>query len=89
MKRGWRATVSTRSDFVVRSHGWLLADRQDYATEAKEWAELIADNRIAELSQNWIFANYYKDRSICNLFQELCFLRRQYKWRNKYGTKVA
>jgi hypothetical protein len=64
LKRGWRATVSTRSGFVVRSHGRLLADRQDYATEAKEWAELIADNRIAELSQNWIFANYCKDRSM-------------------------
>ncbi len=26
-------------------------DRQDYATEAEEWADLIADNRIAELAQ--------------------------------------
>jgi DNA modification methylase len=54
--------VSTRSGFVVRGHGRLLAaqflgvmqvpvDRQDYATEAEEWADLIADNRIAELSQ--------------------------------------
>jgi hypothetical protein len=59
--QGWRAPikVSTRSGFVVRSHGRLLAtqllstcrDRQDYATEAEEWADLIADNRIAELSQ--------------------------------------
>ena len=62
--QGWRApiTVSTRSGFVVRGHGRLLAaqwlglgqvpvDRQDYATEAEEWADLIADNRIAELSQ--------------------------------------
>jgi hypothetical protein len=60
LKRGWRATVSTRSGF----HGRLLAYRQDYATEAKEWAELIADNRITELSQNWIFSNYCKDRSM-------------------------
>ncbi|MCC5468606.1 ParB/Srx family N-terminal domain-containing protein, partial [Pelosinus sp. Bkl1] len=58
--QGWRApiTVSTRSGFVVRGHGRLLAaqflgvgqipvDRQDYATEAEEWADLIADNRIA------------------------------------------
>lgn len=62
--QGWRApiTVSNRSGFVVRGHGRLLAaqflgvsqvpvDRQDYATEAEEWADLIADNRIAELSQ--------------------------------------
>lgn len=62
--QGWRApiTVSTRSGFIVRGHGRLLAaqllgvsqvpvDRQDYATEAEEWADLIADNRIAELSQ--------------------------------------
>jgi hypothetical protein len=61
--QGWRApiTVSTRSGFVVRGHGRLLAaqllgvgqvpvDRQEYATEAEEWADLIADNRIAELS---------------------------------------
>ncbi|WP_442404587.1 DNA modification methylase [Lucifera butyrica] len=62
--QGWRApiTVSNRSGFVVRGHGRLLAaqllnvsmvpiDRQDYATEAEEWADLIGDNRIAELSQ--------------------------------------
>lgn len=62
--QGWRApiTVSNRSGFVVRGHGRLLAaqllrvsqlpvDRQDYDTEAEEWADLIADNRIAELSQ--------------------------------------
>ena len=62
--QGWRApiTVSNRSGFVVRGHGRLLAaqhlgvssvpvDRQDYASEAEEWADLIADNRIAELSE--------------------------------------
>ncbi len=61
--QGWRApiTVSNRSGFIVRGHGRLLAaqllglgqvpvDRQDYATEAEEWTDLIADNRIAELS---------------------------------------
>jgi len=61
--QGWRApiTVSNRSGFIVRGHGRLLAaqylgvqqvpvDRQDYATEAEEWADLVADNRIAELS---------------------------------------
>jgi len=63
-KQGWRApiTVSIRSGFIVRGHGRLLAaqklgleevpvDRQDYATEAEEWADMIADNRIAELSE--------------------------------------
>jgi len=62
--QGWRVpiTVSKRSGFVVRGHGRLLAakalgldkvpvDYQDYASEAEEWADLIADNRIAELSQ--------------------------------------
>ncbi len=62
--QGWRApiTVSTRSGFVVRGHGRLAAaqllgkaevpvDRQDYTDEASEWADMIADNRIAELAE--------------------------------------
>jgi hypothetical protein len=62
--QGWRApiTVSNRSGFVVTGHGRLEAakllqvekvpvDRQDFATEADEWAHLIADNRIAELAE--------------------------------------
>lgn len=62
--QGWRApiTVSTRSGFVVRGHGRLAAakllcaesvpvDFQDYETEAAEYADLIADNRIAELAE--------------------------------------
>lgn len=61
--QGWRKpiTVSRRSGFVVSGHGRLQAaillqekqvpvDYQDYATEAEEWADLVADNRIAELS---------------------------------------
>ena len=61
--QGWRApiTVSRRSGFVVRGHGRLAAaqalgvssvpvDFQDYESEAAEWADLIADNRIAELA---------------------------------------
>jgi ParB-like chromosome segregation protein Spo0J len=64
--QGWRApiTVSTCSGFIVRGHGRLLAakylgvsqvpvDRQDYQNEAAEWADLIADNRIAELRRLW------------------------------------
>lgn len=61
--QGWRTpiTVSNRSGFVVRGHGRLQAalllnckvpiDKQDYASEAEEWADLIADNRIAELAE--------------------------------------
>ena len=62
--QGWRApiTVSTRSGFIVRGHGRLLAarklglaevpvDYQAYETEAAEWADLIADNRLSELSE--------------------------------------
>lgn len=61
--QGWRApiTISKRSGFVVRGHGRLMAalamglievpvDLQDYESEAAEYADLIADNRIAELS---------------------------------------
>ncbi len=60
---GWRApiTVSNRSGLIVRGHGRLAAARllgeesapvdfQDYASEAEEHADLIADNRIAELA---------------------------------------
>ncbi len=62
--QGWRApiTVSNRSGFIVRGHCRLLAaqllgvkqvpvDRQDYATDEEELADLIADNRIAELAE--------------------------------------
>ena len=60
---GWRqpVTVSKRSGFIVKGHGRRLAalskgikyvpvDYQDYASEAEEYADLIADNRLAELS---------------------------------------
>lgn len=61
---GWRApiVVSTRSGFIVKGHGRLEAAKrlavpavpveyQEYATEAAEWADMIADNRIAELAE--------------------------------------
>ena len=61
--QGWRApiTISTRSGYVVRGHGRLAAaralekaqvpvDYQDYENEAAEWADMIADNRLAELA---------------------------------------
>jgi len=62
--QGWRApiTVSKRSGFIVTGHGRLAAalllqveqvpiDEQDFATEADEWAHLVADNRIHELAE--------------------------------------
>lgn len=61
---GWRQpiTVSTRSGFIVKGHGRLEAalleglkqapvDYQYYATEADEYADMVADNRLAELSE--------------------------------------
>lgn len=61
--QGWRMpiVVSTRSGYIVKGHGRLKAAQaggmefapvefQNYATEADEHADLIADNRIAELS---------------------------------------
>lgn len=62
--QGWRGpiTVSTRSGQIVRGHGRRLAaikaglktcpvDYQYYESEAAEWADLIADNKIAEYSE--------------------------------------
>lgn len=63
-KQGWRApiTVSKLSGLVVRGHGRLMAaiyagfshvpvDYQEYKSEAEELADLLADNRIAELAE--------------------------------------
>ncbi len=73
---GWRGpiTVSKRSGLIVRGHGRLLAailddlsevpvDYQDYASEAEEMADLVADNRIAELSDinNRLLAEVFAD----------------------------
>jgi len=62
--QGWRSpiVVSNRSGFIVKGHGRYQAalklgvdtvpiDRQDYETEAQEWADLIADNRLSELAE--------------------------------------
>ena len=62
--QGWRnpITVSKRSGFVIKGHGRLAAavllkadkvpiDIQEYKDEASEVADMIADNRIAELSE--------------------------------------
>lgn len=62
--QGWRSpiVVSNRSGFIVKGHGRLQAaklngwteapvDRQDYANEADEFSDMVADNKIAELSE--------------------------------------
>lgn len=61
---GWRnpITVSTLSGLIVKGHGRLMAaqfldckevpvDYQEYATKEEESADLLADNRIQELSE--------------------------------------
>ncbi len=63
-EQGWRnpVTVSKRSGLVVRGHGRLEAalligcdaipvDEQDYASDAGELADLLADNRLSELAE--------------------------------------
>lgn len=62
--QGWRKpiTVSTRSGLIVSGHGRLMAakaagvshvpvDFQHYESEEAELADLLADNRLAELSE--------------------------------------
>lgn len=62
--QGWRnpIVVSKRSGFVVKGHGRLEAarllglelvpvDYQEYENEACEYADMVADNRIAELAE--------------------------------------
>lgn len=61
--QGWRQpiTVSTRSGYIVKGHGRYMAalklgcpapvDFQHYDSQERELADLIADNRIAELSK--------------------------------------
>lgn len=61
--QGWRApvTVSTRSGLIVRGHGRYMAakiigcpapvDYQHYESEEAELADLVADNRLAELAE--------------------------------------
>lgn len=73
---GWRSpiTVSNLTGYIVKGHGRLMAaeklgckkvpvDYQDYENESLELADLMADNRIAELSQ-------INNRKLLNLFEE-------------------
>lgn len=61
---GWRKciTVSKRSNYIIRGHGRLAAARlagvktapvnyQDYKNSDLELADLVADNRMSELSE--------------------------------------
>lgn len=63
-KQGWRQpiTVSNQSNYIVKGHGRLSAailkgwsnvpvDYQDYPSKDAEIADLMADNKIAELSE--------------------------------------
>lgn len=63
-KTGWRQpiTISNQSGFIVKGHGRLAAaklkgwcdvpvDYQDYTSMDEEYADLIADNRLSELSE--------------------------------------
>jgi ParB-like chromosome segregation protein Spo0J len=61
--------VSNRSGFVIKGHGRLEAikklgwkkcavDYQDYEDEAQEFADMIADNKIAELAEHDDGASY-------------------------------
>lgn len=62
--QGWRnpIVVSKRSGFVIKGHGRLDAakllecervpvDFQNYDNEAAEWADMLADNQLAELAE--------------------------------------
>lgn len=73
---GWRApiTVSNRSGYIVKGHGRLMAaellgcekvpvDYQNYENDSLELADLMADNRISELSQ-------INNKKLLNLFEE-------------------
>jgi len=84
--QGWRRpiVVSKRSGFIVAGHGRLMAaklngwtqapvDRQDYATEADEYADMIADNKIAELAEtdNLMIVDSIKDLKLQDFDFEL------------------
>jgi hypothetical protein len=84
--QGMRApiVVSKRSGFVIKGHGRLAAlqklnelqapvDYQDYENEAQEWGDMIADNRIAELSfrDNGMVKDVLNDLDALNFDLEL------------------
>lgn len=77
--QGQRApiVVSKRSGFITKGHGRLMAlrklgwekaavDYQDYDSEAQEYADVVADNKIAELAQH-DNAKMIEDLEVINL----------------------
>ncbi|MBQ6140797.1 MAG: DUF4417 domain-containing protein [Kiritimatiellae bacterium] len=85
-------TVSKLSGYVVRGHGRLEAckalkmprvpvDFQDYADEAEEMADLMADNRIPELAELDLSAAWKNLGSIADEFklEDLGFLKSEFK----------
>jgi len=69
--------VSNRSGFITKGHGRLLAllrlgwkevavDFQDYQNEAEEYADMVADNKIAELA-------IHDDIAMINRLKEINF----------------
>lgn len=85
-------TVSKLSGYVVRGHGRLEAckalkmtkvpvDFQDYESEAEEMADLMADNRIPELSELDLSAAWKNIGSIAEDFklEDLGFSKSEFK----------
>lgn len=83
---GWRQpiTVSARSGYIVKGHGRYMAamaaglkavpvDVQNYTSEAEEHADLVADNRIAELADidNELLAGIFNDINLDEIPAEL------------------
>lgn len=83
---GWRRpiTISKQSGLIVKGHGvhaaamfmhWkeVPVDYQEYANDAEEWSDLIADNRLAELStlDTELLEDLINDMGICGTPIEL------------------
>lgn len=96
---GWRQpiTVSKRSGFIVKGHGRLAAalleelgevpvDFQNYTNEAEEYADLVADNRLAELAEldNKMLADIFADIDTGEIPLELTGYTE-----DEYGSLVA
>lgn len=96
---GWRQpiTVSKRSGFIVKGHGRLAAalleelgevpvDYQNYTNEAEEYADLVADNRLAELAEldNKMLADIFADIDTGEIPMELTGYTE-----DEYGSLVA
>lgn len=85
-EQGWRqpVKVSNRSGYIVSGHGRYLAaelmgaervpvDYQDYESEEQEYADLLADNRIAELAEmdNAMLAELFEKIDLSGFDREL------------------